>query len=159
MWTRQPKETAEQKGVEMEWVEHGNCWLGVGSRGQTELRGGLHVTGRSTRPWPCIEHTQPSLPVMVSSMNPPSLFRIIDCLLNVRYILNKIANPYSRSCRCPTHTPSTLTVSGKADSFLLPAPMTLYLRAICGCGCALGCHTGRAEVLGSECPACVALNQ
>lgn len=37
----------------------------------------------------------------ISLMNLPSLFCIMDCLLNVRCILNKIINSYHRSFWCP----------------------------------------------------------
>lgn len=85
----------------------------------------------------------------ISSLNPPSLFCSISYLPNIRCNLNKIINPYSRSRRRLTHTPSSLIVSEKADGFLLPGPVPLCMGATHSCSM-LGCHTGRSEVRGGE---------
>lgn len=128
---------------------------------QAVLRAWPCAIGSSTFlvPDPVLSTYSSHFPCCISSVSPLSLFYIIGCLLNVWYILNKIINPYSRSCHFPTHTSSTLTVSGKAGGCLLLTPMILYQRVIWGCKSVFGCYTSRLEVLGSEYPACVALNQ
>jgi len=149
------EEVVEQRGEEAGRWSMLSCWLWMGSR-------------RINRP--CSLGAAPSaipalvlsthsnhFPCCVSSLNPPSLFCIINYLPNIRYNLNEIINPYSRGRRHLTHAPSSLIISKKADGFLLPGPVPLCMGAVHGSSM-LGCHTSRSEVLGGERSACMALN-
>lgn len=109
------------RGVEHVALLAGNEWPG------NCCEPGL-CTGSSTfsRTCPVLNTHSNHFPCCIS-------FLLYYCLLNIRYILNKIINPYIRSCCCPTHTPSTLTDSGKVNGFLLPIPTTHYVTVICDC--------------------------
>lgn len=138
-WRKRPSREVKR------WGERStlHCWLGMGGQGTDSAASQALAQEVAPSPGPALywAHTAITSHVVFP------FFCITDCLLNIRYILNKIINPYSRSCCCPTHTPSTLTVSGKVDGFLLPIPTTHYVRVICDC-------SSMWELLGSERPVC-----
>lgn len=148
------EEVAEQRAEKTGRWSMSSCWLWMGSRRINRLCALGAVS--SAIPALVLSTHSNHFPCCIS-VNPPSLFCIINYLPNIRYNLNEIINSYSRGRWHLTHTPFSLIISEKADGFLLPGPVSLCMGAIHGFSM-LGCHRGRSEVLGGECSACMALN-